>query len=372
VETTTPVLNVPRRADTLPYFLPVSPSFDDFEAASAVFLARVYDGRHPHTMSMRVRGGLDPFELLPEGFVVERSHESSYRRVVSGHSEDDSVGLLILAGPGVTVIELSAAHADSLEPLSETFEPYRRVVDSTQFLNIRFWYDGAHGPESRERSLDCANWDEVEHNYPISTRGSLAQLMALRRPLNAGSLILWHGAPGTGKTNAVRSLAKNWSSWTTTHVITDPECFFEHPSYLLEVMLSAPERTRADSTNQWLLIVCEDADEYLTSDARQRSGTALGRLLNATDGLLGRGLGALVLLTTNEDAGRLHPSVTRAGRCLASVEFAPFTPLEVTEWLGDEGHVASRSMTLADLYELRSDTPRLREPEPRFLTGAYL
>jgi hypothetical protein len=196
--------------------------------------------------------------------------------------------------------------------------------------------------------------------------------MALRRPLHAGSLILWHGPPGTGKTNAVRSLAKNWSSWTTTHVITDPECFFEHPSYLLEVMLSAPERTRADSANQWLLIVCEDAGEYLSSDARQRSGTALGRLLNATDGLLGRGLGALVLLTTNENAGRLHPAVTRAGRCLASVEFAPFTPSEVKEWLGDEGHVASRPMTLADLYELRSDTPRLREPEPRSLTGAYL
>jgi hypothetical protein len=29
-------------------------------------------------------------------------------------------------------------------------------------------------------------------------------------------------------------------------------------------------------------------------------------------------------------------------------------------------------MTLADLYELRSDVPRIREPEPGFLTGAYL
>ena len=66
METTTPVSSVPRRADSLPYFLPVSPSFDDFEAASAVFLARVYDGRHPHTMSLRVCGGLDQVELLPE------------------------------------------------------------------------------------------------------------------------------------------------------------------------------------------------------------------------------------------------------------------------------------------------------------------
>ena len=253
METTTTVVSEVRRADTLSCWLPISPSFDDFEAASAVFLARVFDGRHPHTMSLCVRGGLDPIELLPEGFVTERSHFSSYRRVVCGRSEDDVVGLLMLASPGMTLIEVSAAHADSLGPLSETFEPYRRVVDNTQFLDIRFWYDGAHGPDSRERSLDCAGWDEVEHNYPSTTRGSLGKLMALRRPLNAGSLILWHGPPGTGKTNAVRSLAKSWSSWTTTHVITDPECFFEHPSYLLEVMLSRA-RTYAGRFDQTVVV----------------------------------------------------------------------------------------------------------------------
>ena len=39
---------------------------------------------------------------------------------------------------------------------------------------------------------------------------------------------------------------------------------------------------------------------------------------------------------------------------------------------GGRGHVASRPMTVADLRELRSDAPKLREPEPRFFTGAYL
>jgi hypothetical protein len=29
-------------------------------------------------------------------------------------------------------------------------------------------------------------------------------------------------------------------------------------------------------------------------------------------------------------------------------------------------------MTLADLCALRSDAPKFREPEPRFLMGAYL
>lgn len=39
---------------------------------------------------------------------------------------------------------------------------------------------------------------------------------------------------------------------------------------------------------------------------------------------------------------------------------------------GSQRHVASRPISLAHLYELRSDAPKLRESEPRFLTGAYL
>jgi hypothetical protein len=39
---------------------------------------------------------------------------------------------------------------------------------------------------------------------------------------------------------------------------------------------------------------------------------------------------------------------------------------------GDLGRVAAKPMTLVNLYELRSDAPKLREAEPRFLTGVCL
>ncbi len=86
---------------------------------------------------------------------------------------------------------------------------------------------------------------------------------------------------------------------------------------------------------------------------------ALSRLLNLTDGILGQGRKVLVAITTNEDLHRLHPAVTRPGRCLAQVEVGPFPPAEAAHWLraSGQGHqnVAFASpVTLAELYALRS------------------
>lgn len=41
------------------------------------------------------------------------------------------------------------------------------------------------------------------------------------------------------------------------------------------------------------------------------------------DGLIGQGFNLLVLVTTNEPVGKLHPAVVRQGRCLAEIEFGP-------------------------------------------------
>ena len=43
------------------------------------------------------------------------------------------------------------------------------------------------------------------------------------------------------------------------------------------------------------------------------AGQGLSRLLNVSDGLLGEGLRAVVLVTTNEPLRRLHPAVVRPG-----------------------------------------------------------
>jgi hypothetical protein len=100
--------------------------------------------------------------------------------------------------------------------------------------------------------------------------------------------------------------------------------------------------------------VLEDAGELLAADARAVAGQALSRLLNVTDGLLGAGLRAVVLVTTNEPVRRLHPAVVRPGRTWAEVEFAALSANEANVWLdarGVETRVA-REPTLAELFAL--------------------
>lgn len=136
-------------------------------------------------------------------------------------------------------------------------------------------------------------------------------------------------------------------------------------SYLLEVLTAAdPEPARG---REWRLVILEDAGELLSADARERIGQALSRLLNVTDGLMGQGMNALVLVTTNEPVGKLHPAVARPGRCWAQVEFTPLSVREANAWLATQGceQRVNASATIADLYALAHGRTAT-QAEPRF------
>jgi hypothetical protein len=104
----------------------------------------------------------------------------------------------------------------------------------------------------------------------------------------------------------------------------------------------------------WRLLILEDTGELLSADARAQAGQGLSRFLNVVDGLIGQGLRILVLVTTNEELGALHPAIARPGRCAANVLFRRIPPAQANDWLrehGDESTV-SDATTLAGLYAL--------------------
>jgi hypothetical protein len=151
----------------------------------------------------------------------------------------------------------------------------------------------------------------------------------------------------------VQALALAWRSWCSVHCVTDPETLLRDTSYLMDVVndsIDADERA-------YRLIVLEDAGELMSASARAEVGQGLSRLLNLTDGLLGQGVRTVLLVTTNEPIGRLHPAVRRPGRCWMSIDFGPFDPAEATAWLalaGVEREVAHPT-TLAELFAIAED-----------------
>lgn len=245
-----------------------------------------------------------------------------------------------------------------------------------QEIPWRLWHNTVHGPESTSRRLHVPTWEAVAQNYPQGLQGNLDKLMDEKfRPGSGGQLILWNGPPGTGKSYAIRALSYQWRKWCQMEYIVDPEKFFGNAEYLVSVLLDSgygdePEyietqsafssgklgRATSKPEKKWRLFVLEDTGEILAADARERVGQGLSRLLNLSDGIIGQGLQVIILVTTNEELGKLHPAVTRPGRCLAQHQFRAFSWPEAKEWLrshevSDEelGQVEGMQ-TLADLY----------------------
>lgn len=231
---------------------------------------------------------------------------------------------------------------------------------------VTFWSYGPHGPLQRRRDLDAPSWGMIEENYPQPARGALEALLSEDFvPGVGGQLLLWAGPPGTGKTTALRMLAREWRSWCDLHYIADPDQFFgQRADYMLGVMLDEsdesplPPNTRVirmgpKPVPRWRVLVLEDSGELLQRDAKEEVGQALSRFLNAVDGMIGRGLRVMVLVTTNEEVGTLHPAVARPGRCAVEIAFPEFESSEARRWLEDRGVVdgpAPVDKTLAGLY----------------------
>lgn len=226
-------------------------------------------------------------------------------------------------------------------------------------VRLTFWYwSNVRGHAKRtSRLLEVPRFQEIAGNYPSETLGSLEKLV-MGHEQRAGQIMLWFGEPGSGKTYALRSLLREWKGRFSPHYISDAERFFANSDYMLAVLLDEEEEDREK------LLILEDAGEFLLPDARQQMGQGLSRLLNASDGLIGQGLKRMFLITTNEPVGRLHPAVSRPGRCAAQIEFDAFTRQEASAWLKKKGHVVddlADELPLADLYALvRREHPETR------------
>lgn len=324
----------------------------------------------------------DFIDKLRSNYVVRREQRggNSLSLLVRQCAEGSGVFLMnVTVSPGMVRMHVAATTQDVLENLFKQLDRAKRqpLVDE---VRVKFWT----AADAYTRKIAVAPWNKINVNYPGTGKNDsgagLDYLFKQYKPEQAGQLILWHGEPGTGKTTALRSLGWEWRDWCSLSYIVDPEQFFGgNADYMLRVLLNGnspeygpdPEDTiditdaaaeaafvakRKSRRERWQLLICEDTGELLASDAKERSGQGLSRLLNIVDGMIGQGLRVMVLVTTNETVDKLHPAVARPGRAGSIIEFGRFTAMQAKQWLMEHGvgayNVPAKGMTLAELYSV--------------------
>ena len=344
---------------------PVPSLYDGSDLPRVRYLAEVASRGFVHLAFDELRGTIDAAAAaaLGRGVLVRANPRDG--ELAAFVRLPGELPCLIAAEHGTVLVEVAghddAAVRDALRAVCDRLNgpdpPPARVP-------LAFWSSSRRGGGAvRMRDVDVVEWEAAHGNYTAKVARALDALMAAREP-RRGRLLVWRGAPGTGKTWALRALAGAWREWCGVHYILDPSALLSaDPRYLLDVLTD-------DDGQRWRLLVLEDAGDLIVHDAG-RTG-ALATLLNVTDGILGHGTGTLVLITTNEPVEHLHPAVRRRGRCLADVEFGPLSAAEARAWLSRAGCAAEVDgpRTLAELFALADGgEPATETPPPASAFG---
>lgn len=261
-------------------------------------------------------GGGDVVHCLKNGVWFLADGGQPYAAVLAQHDDYGRGGNLvveIMVAPGQAGAALCTRVFNSLEQRLSAGSCYRGRVLS---LEQRYEYAG-HASRICVHQLDAVPREEIVLPEAVlrTVERNVVAFAEQRESLRALGLstqkgLLFHGAPGTGKTHCIRYLASKLEGHTTLLITAEGVGLL--PEYMALARLLQPA-----------LVVIEDAD-LLARDRAERTGACdeamLNRLLNEMDGLRERADVFFILTTNRPDT--LEPALaSRPGRIDQTVEF---------------------------------------------------
>ncbi|MET0858997.1 MAG: AAA family ATPase [Telluria sp.] len=261
-------------------------------------------------------GNGETARCLKNGLWLPDDERGPYAVVLTQKNDFHGGGDLVIevaAPPGQVGAELCTYIFDALEQRLSKGSCYRGRVLSLE----QPYMSSGHSARISVHTLEPVSRDDVilpESTLRAVERNILQfaeQRQALRdMGLSTQKGLLFHGAPGTGKTHCIRYLAGALKGHTTFLITAEGSGLL--PEYMALARLLQPA-----------LVVIEDAD-LIARDRSERANACdevmLNRLLNEMDGLRERA-DVFFILTTNRPE-TLEPALaSRPGRIDQTIEF---------------------------------------------------
>lgn len=164
-------------------------------------------------------------------------------------------------------------------------------------------------------------------------------------------LVLFHGQPGTGKTQYIRHLLKELCNANKAVLYSPPS-----------VSASLAEPQMINFISDWIMgeqrdciLLIEDAEPLLESRSGGADGrsTGISNLLNITDGILNDILGLMVIATFNIEINKIDSALLRPGRLIARKEFKKLEKQraeDLAKSIGIDTPEIAYPATLAEFY----------------------
>jgi hypothetical protein len=153
-------------------------------------------------------------------------------------------------------------------------------------------------------------------------------------------LVLFHGAPGTGKTSYIRQLINFIPKKKLIYIPPDIVNSLTDPIFI-EFLSDYPNS----------ILIIEDAESIIKTRKGGENHT-IANLLNLTDGLLGDCLAMQVIATFNCNVNEIDEALLRKGRLIGKHEFKALSKEEaqrLSDSLGFKTTIV-KEMTLAEIY----------------------